>query len=336
MKVKAIAPTRIDLSGGTLDIYPLYLFEGYGLTINAAVNRFANVEIVPREDKRITIFSKNMNRKISFKNLSELKDDEKFGLLIKFIKFFKPEKGFDMITDVKVPVGSGLGGSSALSVAVCGALNKFTGRKYSSDDILKISQDIETQHLGIPTGRQDYYASLFGGFNSIRFKVHEDEIEKLKISKSFLKTLYDRTILCYTGVSRNSGINNWDVFKRYVDGDQKVIKSIRNIRGISLEMKKSLVLGDIEKFSMVLQKEWKNRKRLSPSITTPTIELMMKNARKVGAMSNKVCGAGGGGCMIVLTKENSKEDVEKSLVKDGAKILDFRFSENGLRVEAIE
>jgi len=336
MIIRATAPTRIDFAGGTLDIPPFYIWADFGVTVSGAINLFATAELTPREDSKIILFSKDLNKKVEFDSLSDVKLGEGFDLLVRLIKFYKPKQGFELTTKSDAPFGSGLGGSSALTVAVSGALNQYAARQLPKEKILDVAHYIEVQNHGAPDGKQELYVGLYGGFNAIWFDINGERLEPLVVSAEFLKELRERTVLCYTGLSRNSGVNNWEVFKRHVEGDKVVRTAILNIRNIAVDMRKAIAAEDISKFPKILKREWENRKKLAKNWSTPEMEKMIESAEAAGAIASKACGAGGGGCMIFVVEKGRRDSVAKALENAGAKILNYDFTDRGLKIEVLK
>ena len=153
--IRSSAPTRIDLAGGTLDLWPLHLFFDNPPTLNAAIDLYATVELTARRDKAIVLESRDLGRKAKFRNLAALPERHPLVLLIKLIRFYQPKTGLHMITDCQAPAGSGIGGSSALNIALNGALNRFTNKRYNREQMIEIARNIETQVIDVPTGTQD-------------------------------------------------------------------------------------------------------------------------------------------------------------------------------------
>ena len=175
------APTRIDLAGGTLDIWPLFHLFDNPPTVNAAISLFATVKITPLRGKKIKVISKDLNLSDSFSSLDKIPIKHPLELILRTIQFYKPKTGFLLETACEAPTGSGIGGSSALSVALNGALNKFTNKKLTLSQIKTVAQNIETQVISVPTGWQDYYPALYGGVLSIRSNILKAEVIKIKI-----------------------------------------------------------------------------------------------------------------------------------------------------------
>ena len=327
--IRSSAPTRIDLAGGTLDLWPLHLFFDNPPTLNAAINLYASVELIARKDKAIVIESRDLGSKAKFRNLAALPDKHPLILLIKLIRFYQPKTGLHMVTHCEAPAGSGIGGSSALNIALNGALNLFTKRRYSREQMIEIAKNVETQVIDVPAGTQDYYSAMFGGVQSIQPGIVKIERRQLPID---LKDLNQRFVLCYTGQPHHSGINNWSVYKKTIDGNAKTLKSLSRIAEVARHMEKPLAQGKLTRFDHWFNEEWKARKALAPGISTSKIDRMILAAKNKGALAAKVCGAGGGGCVAFFVPPKKREDVIQALQKHGGNVLNFKFVSRGLRV----
>ncbi|MCS6885441.1 MAG: GHMP kinase [Acidobacteriota bacterium] len=326
--IEALAPTRIDLAGGTVDIWPLYLFHPGARTINFAVDLFARCTIVERSDDVVVITSKDTSEVVET-TLEGLEQEGRLELLVRLLKFFRPAVGLELTTDCAAPAGSGLGGSSALNVAVCSALNAFTLRGYSEQQLLTIAKNIETQVIRVPAGEQDYYPAMFGGVCSIQLEITGVTCKQLLIDSALLDS---RFVLCYTGKPHFSGTNNWEIFKKYIDGDSEIRAHFTRIVDISLRMEQAVCSADIDAMAKLLDEEWQVRKKLASGVTTPMIERLVEVARASGALGAKVCGAGGGGCVVFIAAEGRKAELTAALLKAGGEVLDCRLQPKGVQV----
>jgi len=327
--IRSSAPTRIDLAGGTLDLWPLHLFFDNPPTLNAAIDLYASVELTARRDKAIVIESRDLGRRAKFRNLATLPEKHPLVLLIKLIRFYQPKTGLHLVTDCQAPAGSGIGGSSALNIALNGALNRFTQRRYNREQMIEIARNIETQVIDVPAGTQDYYSAMYGGVQSLHPGMIKTERRHLPMD---LKDLNRRFVLCYTGQPHHSGINNWSVYKKTIDGNAKTLKSLSRIAEVARRMETSLEQGRLTRFDHWFNEEWKARKVLAPGISTASMDRMIQAAKKKGALAAKVCGAGGGGCVAFFVPPKKREDVTQALLNHGGNVLNFKFVSRGLRV----
>jgi D-glycero-alpha-D-manno-heptose-7-phosphate kinase len=330
--IESSAPTRVDLAGGTIDIPPLFLFHEGAATVNFAVSLMARCRIETRADDKIVLES--IDRGVSFETsldkFHELKNEPRLELLSKLVYFFKPETGFNMITDSEAPAGAGLAGSSTLNIACIGALNRLVGNRYTPDRFIPIAAAVECQVIKVPTGYQDYYSAQYGGVSAIHFAPDGMRREHLEIDTG---TLQKRIVVCYTGEPRNSGTNNWEITKRHIDGDKELFDIFEGIRDTSLQIREALLAGNWNAVGELLKHAHPHRKKLSPKITTPQMDLLIEKAYANGAIAAKVCGAGGGGCIAFFCEEDARPAVEKSIAEEvGAEVLNWKLCEAGLVV----
>ena len=330
--IKSTAPTRIDLAGGTLDIWPLYLQFENPPTLNAAINLYATVELTPRNDKRIFVESKDLHLKSQFKSIEFLPERHPLHLILRTLKYYQPKRGLSVVTSSEAPPGSGIGGSSALNIALHGALNAFTKKGLSKKQILEVAKNIETQIISVPTGYQDYFPPLYGGVRSVRPGFLGVDSVALPVS---LDELSEKMILCYTGNPRQSGINNWEVMKKVLDGDRVTIEKLKKIAKIAREMDRALTAGKMGEVTTLFNKEWQIRKALAPTISTPRMNKLILGAMGKGAKAAKVCGAGGGGCIAFMVPTKKKASVSAELTRLKGHVIPFRFVHRGLRVQTL-
>jgi D-glycero-alpha-D-manno-heptose-7-phosphate kinase len=336
MRVTTKAPCRVDLAGATLDIWPLYLFHEHSVTVNFAVDRYTSCIATTRDDGAVSLCSRDLRVEEKFASYTHLRAAKrlKLPLLGYLVRFFAPElalqeKGIHLESDSEAPAGAGISGSSALMIAVASALNKLTGSRYKLDKLREIVQNVEAQVIRVPTGAQDYFPAMYGGVSAI-------ELSPAGVTRSALPVqaseLNQRFVLAYTGAPRNSGINNWEVMKAYIDGDQAVQRNFDRIASVSNRMRNALSNNDWQAAGSLMREDWSNRKKNIPGITTPLIDEMIAAAARVGSTGAKVCGAGGGGCVVFLVEPTAKEKTARALEATGAQVLDAKVAPKGVQV----
>jgi D-glycero-alpha-D-manno-heptose-7-phosphate kinase len=335
MIIESSAPTRVDLAGGTIDIWPLYLFHSRATTVNFALSMRARVRIETRDDGRIILESRDRGVRVEtdLDRLDELAADKQLELVSKMVRFFRPETGIHLVAHSEAPAGAGISGSSALAIALIGGLNRLVGDRYEEDRFIGIAANIETTVIKVPAGIQDYYPAYYGSTSCIHLRPDGVEREHLAIDENELER---RVVICYTGEPRLSGINNWEVFKKHVDGDANTLEIFERIRDAAEQMRDALLAGDWQAVADIMQRAYPNRKRMAPNITTPHMDALVAKALANGAVAAKVCGAGGGGCIAFLCAEGRKAEVERALLAEpGAEILKWTVAREGLQVESI-
>ncbi|HYJ91773.1 MAG TPA: hypothetical protein VEV84_10715 [Pyrinomonadaceae bacterium] len=334
MIIESSAPTRVDLAGGTIDIPPLFLFHEGACTVNFAIDLMAKCRIETRNDGIISLESidRGLQFETPLEHFHELKNEPRLELLSKLVYFFKPETGFNMVTESEAPAGAGLAGSSTLNIACIGALNKLVGGRYEPEKFIPIAAAVECQVIKVPTGYQDYYSAQYGGVSCIHFGPGGMYREEMKVDTEILA---DRTVVIYTGEPRASGTNNWDITKRHIDGDPELFDIFEGIRDTSLKLRDALVAGDWVATGEILRLGYPQRKRLSPHITTAHMDHLIDVAHASGAIATKVCGAGGGGCIAFFCEEGRKPEVEDALRNEtDAEVLEWNIAPKGLTVTA--
>jgi D-glycero-alpha-D-manno-heptose-7-phosphate kinase len=320
----------VDLAGGTLDIWPLYLYHANAVTVNFAVDRYASCTLETRPDSQIVLRSRDLRGEEIFPSLEALQSARayKLPLLAYLVKFFAPATGIDLFTDSEAPAGAGISGSSTLIIAVASALNKLTGAKYRLEKLREIAQNIEAQIIRVPTGSQDYYPAMYGGVSAIELSAAGIARKAIPVDP---RELTGRIVLAYTGEPRNSGINNWEVTKAHIDGDARVRRNFDRIAAIAHAMRGALEKADWQEVARLLREEWENRRKNAPGISTPLIDRLVATTRRAGALGAKVCGAGGGGCVVFLVEPGAKAAVSAVIEREGATILPVSVAPRGVR-----
>lgn len=332
MTVEATAPCRIDLAGGTLDIWPLYLFLEGGLTVNIGVDLYSRVRISPRADARVHLRSLDTGAELEAESVDALPLGGPLDLVARAVRFYRPGGGIDLTTENLAPKGSGLGASSSLLICLSGALNAYNGREPTPEHLVNCAANLEAQNIRIPTGKQDYYPPLHGGVNAIWFEVGGDRVEPLLVEEAALSTLEQRLVLSFTGISHFSGATNWDMTRNYIEGSGETRVRLAEIKATAVRMRECLLSGDFDRFAEVLNQEWQNRRHLAEGVATPETDRMMVAAQNAGAQASKLCGAGGGGCMITFAAEGARDAVVAALEAEGARPLPYRIARHGLQV----
>jgi D-glycero-alpha-D-manno-heptose-7-phosphate kinase len=328
MRIAASAPTRIDLAGGTIDIWPLYLFHDGAITLNAAISLRAEVLVEPRATRDIELRSVDTGRDVSAPHWSELDPAGQLPLLARAARHYQVG-GVSVTTKAESPAGAGIAGSSALTIALCGAFARLTGGSLNPEDLLQVAMNLECQTIQVPTGVQDYRPALYGGIAAIELRTEGVKRVALDVDR---RELEQRIVLAYTGEPRQSGTNNWEITKRHIDGDKAVFDCFERIRDTAVAMRVALERGDWDEVGRQIAAEWDNRKRLAPGVTTATIEELIARATAAGATAAKVCGAGGGGCLFCYGPPPARSAIASALAAGGARVLDYRIETDGLQL----
>jgi len=332
MEIRAKSPLRVSFSGGGTDVPPFPELEG-GCVLSATINRYAYGTLRSRDDGKIRIESLDYGLSVDYDQEEELLYDGKLDLVKAAINRFdvQPRPGHEIFLHTDAPPGSGLGGSSALMVALVGLLRDFTGAALTDYEIAELAFQIERVDLGIKGGLQDQYAAAFGGFNYIEFHSDHVVVNPLKIPYDVINELQYNLLLCYTGKMRLSANIIEDQVKKYEKREQKSMDALRELKAMTIEMKSALLRRKLGDFGALLHEEWLHKKKLSSKISNARLDELYDTARKTGAIGGKVTGAGGGGFMLLYCEFGKKHLVARKLKEMGCTITDFAFDLGGLQ-----
>jgi len=325
-------PLRADLAGGTLDLWPLYLFHPGSRTVNVAISFHAECEILTTERSTVEIDLTDHGYQREYASTAELMQDPKASLIARIVQHFQLS-GLKIITRTDAPRGSGLGGSSALAVALVRGISEIAGDPVEGEQLIALVRDLETRLLGVPAGVQDYYPPVYGGLASLH--LNPGTLKRQPISLP-VSELAQHFVLHYSEVQHFSGTNNWEMYKRQIDGDKKVQTGLSRIAAAAVAMEEALDRHDVAAAGKALSSEWEARKELIDGISTPEIDQAVEAAKKAGAYGGKVCGAGGGGCIVFLMPKEKREKVIKALGKVPGRVIDAAPVPYGLSIEQLD
>ncbi len=332
MKISVLAPNRIDLAGGTTDLYPLYLFMEGGCTVNVGITLNSRVEITTTQDPGIKIVSEDLGRTVQAEDPSGLHLHGPLGLICRAVRALPPRSGVLITTRNLAPAGSGLGASSALLTALVRGLLELRREEAGLGTAIDLAAEIETAAIGVPTGKQDYIGAAYGDVSLIDFGYRGYRRQGLSTDPPAADRLESMLILSFTGEGRFSGMNNWHVTKRFIDDEDGVREKLTKIRDIAVEMKEVLSASAWDDLPDLVNREWAIRRTLAKGVSTARTDKIMSAAHSAGALAGKICGAGGGGCMVTLARPELRSDVCRAIEAEGGTPIDFRIDRQGLTV----
>jgi D-glycero-alpha-D-manno-heptose-7-phosphate kinase len=330
MIIRGKAPLRIGFGGGGTDISP-YPEERGGMTLSTTIDMYTYATLVPRKDKQITAKSLDYDTVINYHADSDTEYNGELDLVKAATKVMKIEAGCELFLHSDSPVGSGLGTSSALVVALIGVLKHWKNIPLTLYETAELAYYIERVELQIKGGKQDQYAATFGGFNFIEYTGTRTIVNPLRIREDILNELEYRLLLCYTGKRKlNAGIIEEQV-SNYKQGRKEVVKSLDEVKELAIAMKNAILLGQIDEFGHLLHEGWRCKKKFSTKITDPKIDELYEVARKNGAIGGKLLGAGGGGYLLLLCEFDKRHVVAEQLTRLGGKVTSPSFNFSGLQ-----
>jgi D-glycero-alpha-D-manno-heptose-7-phosphate kinase len=329
MRVRATAPCRVDLAGGTLDIWPLGVLQAEALTVNAAIPVWVRLEAdMDGEDGEVVhaLPSHGARRLSASDGMTDLTAAICFAL--------HPTGGIRVRVVEQAPVGSGIGGSSSYAVALARAVLALEDRRMSDVEIVALTRDLEARVMGTPAGVQDQWAAVLGGVSALRTVPGGVTTESIPVPGDWIA---DRLSVFYTGITHHSGMVNWQVFRRRIEGEPRTIEALESIAAAAESCRQSLIVGDEAGCAASIANEWAARRRLAPEVCPPELERLTERALDAGASAVKASGAGGGGCLALWhppgTHDTLKTELEKSAA--GGRMLAAGTEVRGCRVEVV-
>jgi D-glycero-alpha-D-manno-heptose-7-phosphate kinase len=329
--VRATAPLRISFVGGGTD-FPHYYERHGGAVLSATIDLCARVEAAARDDDQVRIRSLDLGHVVEYHLEEGPVYDGVMDLPKAAIERIGAPGGMDVDIRSDAPPGSGLGGSSALVTACVAALAAAADRSMSAFEIARLCYEIERKDLGIPGGWQDQYAAAFGGFNLLEFSADGVAVTAVDLSESALADLRAHLLLCYTGAVRTDlGLIDTQI-RMYRDGREDTIVGMKQLHEMAYEMRDVVASGDVAALGGLLREAYENKRRMNPHIADGTaIDRLLDVARSSGASGGKICGAGGGGYLLLACDPR-----RQPAVRDAMQALGCQFAEFGFRSEGVE
>lgn len=317
------SPTRVDLSGGTLDCWPLFLLVPEAVTVNLAIAVQTTARLEPRKDSRCRIEVVDLSFTAEFENVSEFlaSTEEKLLLVREVVRVLEPKMGFNLRTSSQSPVGAGLGGSSSLTISIIKAFKRMMGHEVTESqvqEIVHLAHNIEARILRTPTGTQDYVPAYLGGLNAIHYRPGGMSIEHIPMN---ITELSKHLMLIYTGRPHHSGLNNWQVIKSAIEKDKKTIDSLLEIADLSHQIYTDIKSNYLRDLPRLFNLESEARIKLSPGFSSPEINKLRTDVLQMGGDALKICGAGGGGSVLIWADPELHASIEGSCEKSGFKRL---------------
>ncbi|RMB00661.1 dehydrogenase [Eilatimonas milleporae] len=319
-KIRARAPLRLGLAGGGTDVSPFCDRFG-GAILNFTIDRYAYATLEEVATDSIEFTARDLKRSVSFSadTLPPVTGDLKLhrGVYRRIMEDFNGGKSMAvrLVTSVDSPIGSGLGSSSSLVVAMIEAFRGLMNLPLGEYEVAQLAFRVEREDLGLAGGRQDQFAATFGGVNFMEF--HEDNrviVNPLRIRSTALYELEASLLLHFSGVSRESArIIESQSKAAHADHDSQQLKALHDIKNDAYAIKDALMMGDIERMAEVISNSWEAKKKTSSKITSAAINHTIETALNAGALAAKVSGAGGGGFMYFLVDPEMRANVQHAL-----------------------
>ncbi|HEV2833055.1 MAG TPA: dehydrogenase [Hanamia sp.] len=335
MIYRSKAPLRIGLAGGGTDVSP-YSDQFGGAILNATISLFAYANIEPLQENKIIVQALDSKEEQHFEWAKELPVDGKLDLLKGVYNRIQKDyrtraNGFRLSTFADAPVGSGLGTSSTLVVALIGAFVEWLKLPLGDYDIAHYAYQIEREDLKLTGGKQDQYAATFGGVNFMEF--YEDDkviVNPLRIKPQYLHELENNLVLYFTATSRESAAIIEEQVKNVNSKNEESIEAMHQLKEQARMMKEALLKGRLNEFGKILDFGFQQKRKMAHNISNSYIEEIYEAAKKSGATGGKISGAGGGGFMTFYCPGNTRHAVIEELKKFGGEVRDYTFTKFGL------
>jgi D-glycero-alpha-D-manno-heptose-7-phosphate kinase len=327
----ARAPLRISFGGGGTDLAAYYHSFG-GLVVSASIDAYVYVMLTPAA-RGLHIITAD-GGKLSQRSALTLQGTEQdMRLPLTVLQQCAPDANLRVFITGEVPSGTGLGSSSATTVALITALTAHTGVHFSAEQIAALASEIEIDHLGSPIGKQDQYASALGGLNTFVFQADDHvRIEPLELDPMVAADLEQRLMLFFTGSRRDAGSILVHQRRQSEERDTRTLAALHAIKALAGEIRAALLVGDLDRFGQLLHRSWQQKRRVAAGISTSFIDHCYAMARTAGALGGKITGAGGGGFLLLYCREEQQPSVIEALHGLGLELFPFRLSAQGAEV----
>lgn len=335
MLIRARAPLRLGLAGGGTDVSP-YCDQFGGCVLNATIDRYAYAVIKPLAEPVVRFVATDQQRESTLPLAAHLVLDKHLDLhkavyneIIGTYNNAQPI-ALELSTYCDAPVGSGLGSSSTLVVAMIKAFVELLNLPLDDYTIAQLAFKIERIDCGLQGGRQDQYSATFGGFNFMEFYANERAvINPLRVKNWILCELEASLVLYYSGVSRESAKIIADQAQNMQKTATASLEPFHGIKREANQMKECLLKGDFEGIVESMAQGWENKKKSAETVSNPLIETIYNDAMQAGARAGKVSGAGGGGFMMFFVPPDRRMDVVRVLGRHNGQVSNAHFSKNG-------
>ena len=341
--LRSKAPLRMSFAGGGTDVSP-YPEEKGGAVLNCTIDKYAycTLEVTPGGGGPTTVESLDFNQKILYEMPSDLVYNGELDLVKAALKVLLPPGSNGTKRDTlrlylhsDAPTGTGLGGSSAMCVALVGVLQRYLKEPWTSYEVAELAYRIEREELGLKGGRQDQYTAAFGGFNFMEFERNRTIVNPLKIQPDVLNELAYRLLLCYTGTVHISERIIERQQRNYAEGRGETVEALDATKQLAIEMKNELLRGNIDEMGRLLDAGWQYKKKFTEGISNPQVDGLYARAREAGALGGKLLGAGGGGYILLFCDFERRANVARAVVEAGGRVSTFSLEPNGLQTWSV-
>ena len=325
---RARAPVRMSFCGGGADL-TYFFIDHPAAVLSCTVGLYAHATLVPRDDRQIHIYSEDLGSEEHFDSLQTLLGAVEKSLLATIVSVIKPKYGFDLYLRSDFPVGSGLGGSSAATIASIAAFNELRQDRWNTYEIAELAFQAERLCFGIAGGWQDQYASAFGGFNLIEFENQRNLVHPIRLEEAIRNELESCLVLCDTGISHDSGLLH-ELQREEIAAESSQTELLSASVALCRRMHRYLMRGELRDFGLCLDEAWQLKKRFSSAISHDRLDEIYESALAAGALGGKLLGAGGGGFFLFYVQPQHRQRVVQAVLGQGCRTQNFRSESCGV------
>lgn len=331
----ARAPLRVSFCGGGTDL-PAYYERYEGLVVSTTINKYVYAHIDTNGSGDAQITSADLRTFYRHHNGEPMGWNGDLALPRAVLHEFGVENGASLFVASEVPPGTGLGSSSAVAVALIRAVSAYTGKQLSRQQVAEIACHVEIEKLEAPIGKQDQYAAAYGGLNAISFTREGVAVSPLRVSPETLRQLQSRLMLFFTGSARDSKNILVEQQRATAQGHTQISEGLHRIKEAAVECRQCLEAGDLDDVGTLLDRGWKEKRRLASGITNSHIDEIYEVALASGAVGGKITGAGGGGFLLLYCREVYQSQVAEALERFGLRQMDFCFDSHGVSLTSVD
>ena len=326
--VRSRAPVRVSFGGGGSDL-TYFFIDHPGAVLSTTISLFCHVTLTPRTDGKIHLHSEDLDTVQRYESITDLQNRlEQNSLLAATVSVIRPSSGFDLYVRSDFPVGSGLGGSSAVTTAIVAAFNELRLDRWTAYEIAEVCFQAERLCFGVAGGWQDQYASAFGGFNLIEFDGTRNLVHPIRLEESIINELEECLILCDTQMPHESGKIH-QAQRVDFDNGQKA-NELKDVVSLCRKMHHHLIRGELPDFGRTLHAAWQMKRSFTSSVSNGRVDDIYSATMSAGALGGKLLGAGGGGFFLFFVQPHFRKAVTETLKNAGCRISAFRFESRGV------
>jgi len=321
------APFRLPLGGGGTDL-PSYYHKYEGFLITAAINKYMYINI--NEPALVDKIKINYT-KAEIVNLDQI-ESIKHEIVRETLKYLNIRRPIEISSMADLSAGTGMGSSSSYTVGLLKGLNLMLRRYISVQELAEEACKIEIYLIGKPIGKQDQYATAFGGIIQMEIdRLGKVLVTPLDLDHEVVTELENRLMMFSTNIQRDANEILAEQSQKAQIDEKVTTEAMHHIKEIGYAVRNSLLVGDIDNFGELLHEHWLTKKKISNKMSNSQIDKWYDLGMQNGAIGGKIMGAGGGGLILFCVSNGNRKQLRKAMESSGMKYMDFRFDFEGCK-----